>query len=139
LAPTQAATASGHPAGLLRDEPKGAGLEQPAPDVTHDDVVRILRRDFAPGEIRRAEALLRDSDPALSPRVALAILKLSDGDLDAVRGNIEAASRDWRDVIAYAEYPAYMSKVPGTGALRSDQRNQIIRSDWEQYRSWLDR
>ena len=114
-------------------------MEQPTPDVTQDDVVRILRRDFAPGEIPQAEALLRDSDPALSPRVALAILKLSDGDLDAVRGNVETASRDWRDVIAYAEYPAYMSTVPGTDPLSIDQRNQVIRSDWEQYRSWLDR
>jgi hypothetical protein len=73
--------------------------------------VRIVRRDFAPGEAPQVEPLLRERDPALPPRVALAVLKLASGVLEAVRANLEAASRDWRDVIAYAEYPSYLSKV----------------------------
>jgi hypothetical protein len=113
-------------------------VDQPTPDVTQDDVVRILRRDFAPSEVPQVEALLHELDPALSPRVALAVLKLSDGVLEAFRGNLDTARQDSRDVIAYAEYPAYMSKVPGNDALSSDQRNQIVRSDWEQYQAWLD-
>ncbi len=42
-------------------------------------------------------------------RVQIAILKLSDGDLDQLLVNVEVAKRDYRDVLAYAEYPEEMS------------------------------
>lgn len=38
-------------------------------------------------------------------RVPLAILKLSGGDADRVLATVEAANRDYRDVLRWAEYP----------------------------------
>jgi hypothetical protein len=114
-------------------------VEQPTPDVTGADVERVLRRDFEPGDAARVDALFRDINPPVSPRVALAVLKLSNGSIQAARANLEAAHRDWRDVIAYAEYPAYMQTGSGVGSLSSAQRDDIIQADWEQYTRWLNR
>lgn len=114
-------------------------MDQPTPDVTEADVQRVLRRDFEPADAVQVESLLRAADPGLSPRVALAVLKLSAGSVDAVRVHLEAARRDWRDVVAQAEYPTYMRTVPGDGSLGSTRRDEIIQADWEQYNGWLNR
>lgn len=114
-------------------------MEQRVPDVSEADVVRVVQRDFGPDDAARVESLLREFDPAMSPRVMLAVLKLSEGCLESVRRNLETARRDWRDVIAYAEYPAYMQRVSGPGSVSDAQRDQIVRADWEQYQAWLER
>jgi len=38
-------------------------------------------------------------------RVQLAILKLSDGNEEKLRQNVDVAKRDYRDVLFWAEYP----------------------------------
>jgi len=40
-----------------------------------------------------------------SPRLQLAVLKMSEGDPQKLKQNIELARIDYRDVLAYAEYP----------------------------------
>jgi len=114
-------------------------VEQPTPDVTEADVERILRRDFPAKDVTRVESLLRELGPRMSARVVLAVLKLSNGSIQAVRENVEAARLDWRDIIAEAEYPTYLRRVPGAGRLSPQQRDQIIQADWEQYARWLKR
>jgi len=72
------------------------------------------------------------------PRVQLAALKLADGNLEALKKQISTAKRDFRDVLAPAEYPEYMRwgmfQVPKM-PVREQQR--IIDSDWKQYKEWL--
>ena len=113
-------------------------MEQRVPDVSEADVERVVRRDFPSSEAETVEELLRQADPAISPRVALAVLKLANGSLEAFHLHLRAASKDWRDVIASAEYPTYVSKVPGAGSLSESHRNQILEADWEQYTRWLE-
>jgi hypothetical protein len=81
------------------------------PQVTRDDVVRVVRRDFRPKD-RKAVLKMLDEYGAQSghgacDRVHLAILKLSAGDIDQVREHIETAKSDFRDVVAPAEYPEF--------------------------------
>ena len=51
------------------------------------------------------------SDGASPTRVQLAVLKLAAGRLDELRREIETARRDYRDVLAPAEYPRYSREI----------------------------
>lgn len=77
-----------------------------------------------------------DSGPEVH-RVHLAILKLSEGDLAKLDRWIETAREDYRDALAYAEYPEQMR----TGAVFSqpDQEayRRVLRADRQQYLDWL--
>lgn len=72
--------------------------------------------------------------PQESERVALAIVKLSEGDLDTLVATVAAARLDYRDVLAWAEYPEEMALGinPDARCLR-DARAR----DRAQYLSWL--
>lgn len=71
-------------------------------------------------------------------RVQIAILKLSEGDPDKLRQFIEAAKVDFRDVLAWAEYP----EQTATGATyynsSTDVYQDILGRDKEQYQRWLE-
>ena len=114
---------------------------QPTPNVTVADVERIVRRDFP--EDRTAEVLaMLDEYGAESwqrepERVRLAVLKLAAGSAEQVRCEIDGAKCDYRDVLAFAEYPAYTESVPVSGALPPEEEQRIIDSDWSQYQRWL--
>ena len=75
---------------------------------------------------------------AETDRVHMALLKLSNGRKELLVRGVEAAKADYRDVLAYAEYPAAMAIPP----LKSDGSNareigRARRADAEQYREWL--
>jgi len=114
-------------------------VDQPVPEVSQADVARIIARDFDPVGRERLTALLLDPELSLSPRVVLAVLKLSNRDVGAVTANLERARMDWRDVVACAEYPAYMKATSGSKHLDPARRSELIRADWAQYDSWLNR
>ena len=67
----------------------------------------------------------------------LAVLKLANRDLDSLKSYVRMAAEDYRDVLAYAEYPLYSKKVFGIDNLPEESRNQIIEEDWKQYQTWL--
>jgi hypothetical protein len=50
---------------------------------------------------------------------------------------VEVAERDYRDLVAYAEYPNYMWKVPASQDLARGEKHKIIEQDWQQYKNWL--
>lgn len=117
-------------------------LAQPTPKITHADVERIAAREF-PSESSLVLALLgeygskkwhREVD-----RVRVAILKLATGRVDDLLSAIETANRDYRDVLAAAEYPQYSRSVDPSEAVAPDEGQRIIESDWEQYSEWLAR
>lgn len=58
-----------------------------------------------------------DSDAASLERIRFAALKLSDGDLPALRSAVDLANTDWRDLLVAAEFAddpnAHQSWFPG--------------------------
>ena len=115
--------------------------EQPVPKVDRADVERIVRRDFPAGVFEEILGILdryqSDHGPSAGARVHLAALKLADGNREALRKWVEDAQRDFRDVLADAEYPRYMRTVPGPSQPRNV--DEIIEADWRQYQTWLNR
>ena len=115
-------------------------MSQPVPQVTATDVARVMGRDVpAAAQAAVAELLGRYTEangPVSVPRVHLAVLKLSGGDTEKVAEYVEAARQDYRDVLAWAEYPRYFAR----GGFRDeDEQRQVIDDDWAEYKAWLDR
>ena len=72
-------------------------------------------------------------------RVYLAILKLSEGDKDRLPGLVKMAKADYRDVLAYAEYPEEMrTDVLEFRKLSREEAQAIRQRDREQYLAWLE-
>ena len=114
-------------------------VEQPVPKVAQADVDRIMHRDYRT-DADQANTVLRaygDKPWHREPeRVMLACLKLAGGSLVRLREQIEVAKKDFRDVVAQAEYPRFCSEAFLT-KLPPDVTRQIIESDWKQYQDWL--
>jgi hypothetical protein len=116
--------------------------EQPVPKVNAADVERVVRRDYPAERVPEALAILGryggERWQSESARVLLAVLKLANGNLARLRSQIETAKMDYRDVLAYAEYPLYFDRVSGAGDLPEGVQ-RIIDADWKQYQDWLTR
>ena len=114
---------------------------QPVPKVTRADVERIVRRDFPADLAVEVLALLDEYGIEIwqrePDRVRLAALKLAAGSVESLRSHIEVAKRDYRDVLAAAEYPDYLRLDPRGPTLPADERERIIEADWRQYIEWL--
>jgi hypothetical protein len=114
---------------------------QPHPTVTRADVERIVRREFSPDRELEILAMLSEygteewhGEP---DRVHLAILKLSGGDLERLRMQVETAKSDYRDVLGPAEYPGYTKHMFRIDRLSADEQQKIIDADWKQYQDWF--
>jgi|SRR5580704_8631747 hypothetical protein len=99
-------------------------MNQPIPQVTNEDVERIVLRDFGETQFPLVMWILEQYGQQPwnrpSPRVRLAILKLANGDLDHLISYTQAAIDDYRNVIGPAEYPT-----------------NKFEDDWRQYCDWL--
>ena len=113
--------------------------KQSTPEVTQEDVERIVRRDFAPTEVAAAMALLEryggESWHREIERVRLAVLKLANGDLQRLAVQVDEAGKDYRDILGPAEFPGYMEHHDA--ALDDAEKQRIIDADWHQYQQWL--
>ena len=69
-------------------------------------------------------------------RVRVAALKLSEGSLDRLRELMASAKRDYRDVLAWAEYPEELRSP--TWRLPTAEQARIRTADRLQYLAWLD-
>jgi hypothetical protein len=110
-------------------------MDQPVPTYREADLERVVSRDYAPAadEARAILARLRIDGRPASLRIRMACLKLGAGRLDALQEASETAEVDFRDVLAAAEYPAYLT------ASDADARRRAIASDWQQLQDWLQR
>ncbi len=108
-------------------------------DSSRAAVLRKVASHFPAEDTEEVLALLDTYEPSSGGpphRVHLAILKLSDGDTEAVRQYLSLAEVDYRDVIASAEYPAQMRIGPNA----TPEAKQVAEAaDREQYRRWLER
>jgi hypothetical protein len=92
---------------------------------------------------RVREALASDvADSFESERVALAILKICDGDLEKVLSLVAEARLDYRDILMAAEYPEQGLAVIAAarpGATEDDRwrSEEAQQRDREQFEEWL--
>ena len=108
--------------------------DQPVPEVGHADVERVLARDYPPAARPEARQRLGDLPDECGPRTRLAVLKLAQGDLARLAEAVAVAQRDWRDVIAAAEYPVdALLPVSATASAHE----VAYEADWQQYQVWL--
>lgn len=71
-------------------------------------------------------------------RVQLAILKLSEGERERLTELVGMARRDYRDVLAYAEYPEEMRiGFVDMSRLSADEARAVRQRDRGQYLEWL--
>jgi hypothetical protein len=75
------------------------------------------------------------------PRVRLAIVKLSAGQIGRVRDLVKQAKQDYRDVLMWAEYPEEGQSLWTTSAPKSAKQQKelaaIRQRDLEQHARWL--
>jgi hypothetical protein len=126
------------------DAARGApsqGTSQPIPQVTPDDVERVVCRDFTADEYAAVTAMLGEfgterwhGEPT---RVQLAALKVANGSVQKLRACIDSAKRDYRDALAAAEYPAYCEIGFRVRELPEKEQRRIFDEDWRQYEEWL--
>ena len=88
-----------------------------------------------------SEDAIRALDQYCGPereRVQLATLKLSEGRLDRLRHFVEAAIQDYRDVLAWAEYPREIS-IAASELLRmgTEEIATLRDQDRREYLRWL--
>jgi hypothetical protein len=116
---------------------------QPTPTVTNADVERVVRRDFPAERVPEVLAMLDEYGTETwqrePHRVRLAALKLAAGSIERLRYQVEGAKRDYRDVLAPAEYPGYSKRMFRIRDLPQDEQQRIIDDDWKQYQDWLTR
>ena len=68
-------------------------------------------------------------------RVQLDILKLAGTSIEAVRMWVDVAKRDYRDILAAAEYPNQL--LAPTWKMAKDEITRIQASDRKQYEEWI--
>ena len=114
--------------------------QQPAPTITENDINRIIRRDYPGDQYSVAMEVLnaygKEEYHREQNRVRMAALKLSAGDIVKLKEYTNIAMGDYRDVLAFAEYPNYM-KEKDIQSSSSEHRKAIIDKDWKQYCDWL--
>lgn len=72
-------------------------------------------------------------------RVQLAILKLCERKLERLSELVGMANKDYRDVLAYAEYPEEMKLgFVSVSELKEDETTALRKRDRDQYLKWLE-
>jgi hypothetical protein len=108
--------------------------------VTGADLDRLIRREFLPEQVERVRDILGGygSGPGQREpdRVRIAVLKLSRGDLERLEHFAAVAASDYRDVLAFAEYPSYFGTSPSAD---DDGLQQLVDDDWRQYKEWFEK
>ena len=105
-------------------------------EYTKDLVIAKVKKIF-PNENKKQVAAILDSYGGKEDiRVQIAILKLSNGDLEELRELVDTANKDYRDVLAWAEYPEEMKN--DTWKMNVEEASEIRRKDRQQFTDWLE-
>jgi hypothetical protein len=106
-----------------------------------ETIQRIVRREFP--EKLHAEVFLmlkeygKESCEREVDRVRMAMLKMANGTLEGLKNELSTAKSDYRDVLAYAEYPQQMRKVDPMSPPSEEALREIMLADLEQHQRWL--
>ena len=112
---------------------------QPTPTVDDRDVERIVRRDYPAEAVNSIFELIAAVEVREKPRVVLACLKLANGNLDRLRGELANASGYYREILSEAEYPLASKRWSRMKSMAEDEVRAIYDKDWRQYSEWLNR
>jgi replication-associated recombination protein RarA len=100
-------------------------------EYTKDLILAKIKQTFPNEEPEKIFSILGRNDE----RTQLAVLKLSEGDLEEMQRLLEVAKADWRDVLAWAEYPEEMKN--DTWKMDAEEVKRIRERDRQQYLDWL--
>lgn len=112
-------------------------MEQFVPDVSDSDVERIIRRELPAEEQDGIREIIRQLEVREKPRVVLACLKNSGGDVEKLKYNLAEAPGYYREHIGEAEYPNYVKKVFRFDQLSEAEKSRVFEKDKNQYLAWL--
>jgi len=123
-----------------RHPKRPSGTTQPT--RADDDLLLRKVQLLWPSASEQAQALtwLAGCPEPESTRVKLSVVKLSEGKLAEVKRYVEAARRDYRDVLLWAEYPNSAKVGPPAARPTAESRARQISArklDAEQYQAWL--
>jgi hypothetical protein len=117
----------------------GLAISSSAVDLSPELVRALVVRLFAPADQSSALALLESYGTAPYERepvrVRVAALKLSSGRLEDLEQAISTAKRDYRDVLAAAEYPEEGRR--SAWKLSPAELDRVRAADRTQYLAWL--
>ena len=112
-------------------------MNQFTPQVSEQDIERVLRRDFPVEHQQELREMIQSIQVIEKHRVILACMKNAGGDVQKLKGNLNEASGYYREIIAEAEYPFYTKKMFRIDQLTEPQKADIIEKDKKQYLNWL--
>ena len=114
-------------------------MDQFTPQVTQEDVERVLQRDFPAEHWEELREMIQLVHVREKDRVILACMKNAGGDVQKLKGNLNEAEGYWREIISEAEYPFYVKKMFRMDKLTEKEKSDIIEKDKKQYLDWLNR
>ena len=127
---------SAEPVGLERTRP----AKQHTPEVSDEDVDRIVKRDYPHRDIDSIHQLIAKVDVREKARVVLACLKNAAGNTEGLAKELKEAPGYWREIISAAEYPyAGETGRERLQNLSEAERQKVYDKDWAQYEDWLNR
>lgn len=112
-------------------------MNQFVPQVSDSDVERIIRRDHPVEEQEDIREIIRQLEVSEKPRIVLACLKNSGGDIAKLKRELAEARGYYREQIGEAEYPNYMKKIFRIDTLSEAEKAGIVEKDKNQYLAWL--
>ena len=114
-------------------------MGQFVPEVSHEDVERILKRDFPLEAQREISQAIEQVHVTEKNRVVLACMKNAAGNVQKLKSNLAKASGYYREIIGEAEYPNYLKKMFRIEKLSEAEKAAIIEKDKNQYLNWFNR
>lgn len=106
-------------------------------DLTINKIRQIFPRENPADVLKILELYGANGEPEI-PRVRLACLKLCGGDSNKLLEMIDAAKQDYRDVLAWAEFPNQLqTSAAELAAMPSDAASEIRERDRRQHLAWL--
>jgi hypothetical protein len=110
-------------------------MNQPVATYTEEDFERILMRDYPGPSLKEAKEILglygKEKWQIGILRVQMACLKLAAGNVAELQKYVQVACGDFRDVLAWAEYPVY-GRAKGNA-----EKEEAIKTDWAALQEWL--
>src|SRR5574341_1119981 len=101
-------------------------MDQFTPQVTQEDVERVLQRDFPAEHWEELGEMIQLVHVREKDRVILACMKNAGGDVQKLKGNLNEASGYYREIIGEAEYPFYLKKMFRMDKLTEKEKLNII-------------
>jgi hypothetical protein len=106
------------------------------------EIVESIVRRLFPNQVGDTWQILNDyqgDSGEVSSRIHLDALKLSEGNQDKLKENINAAKRDFREVILPAENP----RASGLGfvayvRLSDEEKDRVTNEDLKEYLNWIE-